>query len=92
MSADATPPTVRAIARYVRVAPRKARLVADQVRGLPVPHVAAALEQRPLVPADAEPLEIGLDRLRATLDVPGRIGVVDPQQEGAAEVAVGDRA
>ena len=27
---------VRAKARYVRVAPRKARLVADQVRGLPV--------------------------------------------------------
>ena len=32
---DATPPTVRAKARYVRVTPRKARLVADQVRGLP---------------------------------------------------------
>ena len=29
-------PTVRAKARYVRVAPRKARLVADQVRGMPV--------------------------------------------------------
>ena len=29
-------PMVRARARYVRVAPRKARLVADQVRGLPV--------------------------------------------------------
>jgi ribosomal protein L22 len=29
-------PVVRAKARYVRVAPRKARLVADQVRGLPV--------------------------------------------------------
>ena len=27
---------VRAKARYVRVAPRKARLVADQVRGMPV--------------------------------------------------------
>ena len=27
-------PVVRASARYVRVAPRKARLVADQVRGL----------------------------------------------------------
>ena len=27
---------VRAKARYVRVAPRKARLVADQIRGLPV--------------------------------------------------------
>ncbi len=29
-------PMVRARARYVRVAPRKARLVADQIRGLPV--------------------------------------------------------
>jgi large subunit ribosomal protein L22 len=29
-------PMVRASARYVRVTPRKARLVADQVRGLPV--------------------------------------------------------
>jgi ribosomal protein L22 len=29
-------PIVRAKARYVRVAPRKARLVADQVRGLPL--------------------------------------------------------
>ena len=27
---------VRAKARYVRVAPRKARLIADQVRGMPV--------------------------------------------------------
>ena len=29
-------PIVRAKARFVRIAPRKARLVADQVRGLPV--------------------------------------------------------
>jgi ribosomal protein L22 len=29
-------PTVRASARYVRIAPRKARLVADQVRGLQI--------------------------------------------------------
>src|SRR6266498_288772 len=36
MADDPTPPTVRAQARYVRVAPRKARLVADQVRGMPV--------------------------------------------------------
>jgi ribosomal protein L22 len=31
-----TPPVVNASARFVRVAPRKARLVADQVRGLPL--------------------------------------------------------
>ncbi len=29
-------PVVRASAKYVRIAPRKARLVADQVRGMPV--------------------------------------------------------
>jgi large subunit ribosomal protein L22 len=35
---------VRASARYVRVAPRKARLVADQVRGLPVPKARTLLD------------------------------------------------
>jgi large subunit ribosomal protein L22 len=33
---QADAPVVRAKARFVRVAPRKARLVADQIRGLPV--------------------------------------------------------
>lgn len=37
-------PMVRARARFVRVAPRKARLVADQVRGMPVPDARALLE------------------------------------------------
>jgi large subunit ribosomal protein L22 len=41
--ADATPPTVRARARYVRVAPRKARLVANQVRGMGVPEARTLL-------------------------------------------------
>jgi large subunit ribosomal protein L22 len=36
-------PMVRASAKYVRVAPRKARLVADQVRGLPVPEARTLL-------------------------------------------------
>jgi large subunit ribosomal protein L22 len=40
-------PTVRASSRYVRVAPRKARLVADQVRGLPVPQAQTLLEFSP---------------------------------------------
>lgn len=35
---------MKAIARYVRIAPRKARLVADQVRGKSVPAVIAELE------------------------------------------------
>jgi large subunit ribosomal protein L22 len=37
-------PRVRAKARFVRVAPRKARLVADQVRGLPVTEARTLLE------------------------------------------------
>jgi large subunit ribosomal protein L22 len=40
-------PVVRASARYVRVAPRKARLVADQVRGLTVPEARTLLEFSP---------------------------------------------
>lgn len=35
---------MKAIARYVRIAPRKARLVADQVRGKSVPVAIAELE------------------------------------------------
>jgi ribosomal protein L22 len=40
-------PVVRASARYVRIAPRKARLVADQVRGLTVPQARTLLEFSP---------------------------------------------
>ena len=40
---DSETPRVRARARYVRTAPRKARLVADQVRGLPVPEAQTLL-------------------------------------------------
>ena len=40
-------PTVRASARYMRVAPRKARLVADQVRGLTVPEARTLLTFSP---------------------------------------------
>ena len=36
-------PMVRAKARFLRVAPRKARLVADQVRGLPVEEARSQL-------------------------------------------------
>jgi large subunit ribosomal protein L22 len=41
------PVLVRASARYVRVAPRKARLVADQVRGLHIDRARALLEFSP---------------------------------------------
>jgi large subunit ribosomal protein L22 len=37
-------PMVRASARYLRVAPRKARLVADQVRGLPIDDARSLLD------------------------------------------------
>jgi large subunit ribosomal protein L22 len=37
-------PVVRASAKYVRMAPRKARLVADQVRGLPVSEARTLLQ------------------------------------------------
>ena len=64
-----------------------------QARGrLAVALAAVALAHRPLVPVDPQPAEVVEDRLFPALDVPGRVGVVDPQQEGAAEVAVGDRA
>jgi large subunit ribosomal protein L22 len=40
-------PVVRAKARYVRTAPRKVRVVADQIRGLEVEHAIALLEFSP---------------------------------------------
>jgi ribosomal protein L22 len=45
--APATPPVVRASARFVRVAPRKARLIADQVRGLHIEKARALLQFSP---------------------------------------------
>src|SRR5689334_13070812 len=41
---EPVPVLVRASARYVRVAPRKARLVADQVRGLQIEKARALLQ------------------------------------------------
>jgi large subunit ribosomal protein L22 len=38
------PQLVRASARYLRIAPRKARLVADQVRGMSVPEAQELLD------------------------------------------------
>jgi ribosomal protein L22 len=40
-------PVVRASARYVRIAPRKARLIADQVRGMHIEQARALLEFSP---------------------------------------------
>ncbi len=44
---EAQVPTVRAKARYVRVSPRKARLIADQVRGLSVEEARTLLAFSP---------------------------------------------
>ena len=41
------PIVVRASSRYVRIAPRKARLVANQVRGLPIEKARALLQFSP---------------------------------------------
>jgi ribosomal protein L22 len=43
----AAPPIVRASARYVRIAPRKARLIADQVRGMHIEKARALLQFSP---------------------------------------------
>src|SRR4029450_9104157 len=61
-------------------------------RSLAIDVLALALAYRPLIPVDAEPLEVGTNRLLASRNVACRIGVVDPQQEPVAEVAIGDRA
>jgi ribosomal protein L22 len=45
--AKAAPILVRASSRYVRVAPRKARLIADQVRGLQIDRARALLQFSP---------------------------------------------
>ncbi len=41
----------RAVARYIRVSPQKARLVADVVRGMPVEDALGALSVMPKKPA-----------------------------------------
>jgi ribosomal protein L22 len=46
-AAAVAPPVVRASARFVRIAPRKARLVADQVRGLHIEKARALLQFSP---------------------------------------------
>jgi ribosomal protein L22 len=46
-SQETDAPRVRAKARYVRIAPRKARLVADQIRGLSVPEARTLLSFSP---------------------------------------------
>jgi ribosomal protein L22 len=45
--APVSPQIVRASARYVRIAPRKARLIADQVRGLHIEKARALLQFSP---------------------------------------------
>lgn len=46
-SKESAPPVVKASARYVRIAPRKARLIADQVRGMHIESARALLQFSP---------------------------------------------
>jgi len=46
-TADSSQKRFRAIHRWARIAPRKARLIADMVRGMPVNAAVAALENNP---------------------------------------------
>ncbi len=50
--APSAPPVVRASARYVRIAPRKVRLIADQVRGLHIEKARALLQFSPRAAAE----------------------------------------
>jgi ribosomal protein L22 len=50
--AKPAPIVVRASSRYVRVAPRKARLIADQVRGLQIERARALLQFSPRAAAE----------------------------------------
>ena len=78
-AADTTEgPVVRASARYVRVAPRKARLVADQVRGLSVPEAqelldfstrSAALDIRKLIDSAAANAENNHDLVADEMEI-----------------------
>ena len=47
MAEAADKPVVRASARYLRTSPRKVRLVADQVRGMPIEDARALLQFSP---------------------------------------------
>ena len=71
-------PIVRASARYLRVAPRKARLVADQVRGLSVPEAqelldfstrSAALDIRKLIDSAAANAENNHDLVADEMEI-----------------------
>src|SRR5215207_7298451 len=53
--APAVPPVVKAKARYVRIAPRKVRLIADQVRGMHIEQARALLAFSPR--GAAEPIQ-----------------------------------
>jgi A/G-specific adenine glycosylase len=65
---------------------------AELLAGLRVPSRPSALPDRPLVPVDAEPAEVGEDRVLAAGNVALRVGVVDPQQHPVSERPVRDRA
>ena len=57
-------------------------------RGLAVPVRAFALANRAVVPCDSDPVEVGEDLLDGALDLPGAVGVVDPEQKPVAPAPV----
>ena len=77
-AAETEKPVVRATARYLRVAPRKARLVADQVRGLSVSDAqelldfstrSAALDIRKLIDSAAANAENNHDLVADEMEI-----------------------
>ena len=75
-----------------RRAPEAERAVRIQLprhgRGLAVPVRTFALANRSVVPGDSDPVEVGEDLLDGALDLPGAVGVVDPEQEPVAPAPV----
>ena len=62
----------------------------ELVRRFTVSLTTLRLANRPLVPLHAQPLQVAENRLLAARHVPGRVCVVDPQQQPVAEAAVGE--
>ena len=82
------PEAVRAYLEELDLPRHDVHLDLPRVRRLAID--AIALPDRPVVPDDPEPLEVRHELLLPARHVPGRIGVVDPQQHPVAAPPVGD--
>src|SRR5205823_3393941 len=81
-------PPKRDCSRLIRLSNR----LLQSLGGGSVDVLPLALAQGALVPGHAEPFEVAQDLLLAAGYVARRVGVVDPEQEPVAEIAVGDSA